>query len=289
MKIIEVKNKIFIRLLGGYGNQLFIYAFGVALAKKTGRELIIDNISGFGSSGDEYKSIYALDGLDIKHTLITQSMYKHVVANKYFWYLIKKLKISQVETCVTRYQDISKTTKIFFEGYWQSYLYFDKYKEEIKKNLTLRDSKNPNILHYKKQILQSKNSVAVGMRFYEETIEASKNHIIKNNTYYKKAMNFLEAKITNPQYFVFTTDVDRAKKIMSTNTNKDIIYIDPIRDKNNAKYDLYLMSLCNNFIISNGTFYWWAAYLGKNDQSIVISPEEGFTNLDAIPPSWIKL
>jgi hypothetical protein len=284
-----LKSKIFIRLLGGYGNQLFIYAFGVALAQKTGRELIIDNISGFGGSGDEYKSIYALDGLDIKHKLITQSIYRHIVGNKYFWYLIKKLKIAQVETCVTRYQDISNPTNFFFEGYWQSYLYFDKYKEEIKKNLTIRNSNNPNILHYKKQILQSKNSVAVGMRFYEETIGASKNHIIKNNTYYIKAMSLLEKKITNPQYFVFTTDVDRAKKIMSRNTNRDIIYIDPIKDKNDAKYDLYLMSLCNNFIISNGTFYWWAAYLGKNNQSLVISPQQGFTNVDAIPPSWIQI
>ena len=110
-----MKNKIFVRLVGGYGNQLFIYAFGLALSEKTGKELIIDNISGFGSPGDEYKSLYALDGLNIKHRLIAQSMFKYVVANKYFWYIARKLRISYVETYPIKYMDISKVKTPFFD------------------------------------------------------------------------------------------------------------------------------------------------------------------------------
>lgn len=283
-----MKNKIFIRLVGGYGNQLFIYAFGLAYSEKTGKELIIDNISGF-SPDDEYKSVYALEGLNIQHRLITQSMYKYIIANKYFWYVARKLKISHVEMCVNRYTDISKLKTPFFEGYWQSYLYFDKYKEKIRQNLNLRDTENLNIINYKKQILQSENSVAIGMRFYEETLNASKNHIVKSDMYYIKAMKLLEERVANPKYFVFSTDIDRAQNIMNGCGNKNIVYIDPIKNRNNAKFDLYLMSLCDNFIISNGTFYWWAAYLGENDKSVIISPKKGFANIDAIPPNWIRL
>jgi len=284
-----LKNKIFVRLVGGYGNQLFIYAFGLALSEKTGKELIIDNISGFGSSGDEYKSLYALDGLSIKHRLITQSMFKYVVANKYFWYIARKLRISYVETCPIKHMDIGNVKTPFFEGYWQSYLYFDEYKEEIRKNLNLREDDNPNILDYKKQILQSKNSVAIGMRFYEETLNASKKHIVKSDEYYAKAVELLETKIRNPKYFVFSTDIDRARGVMSKCNTNNIVYINPIKGKSNAKFDLYLMSLCDNFIISNGTFYWWAAYLGETSKSVIISPKKGFKNLDTIPPKWIKL
>jgi len=284
-----LKNKIFVRLVGGYGNQLFIYAFGLALSEKTGKELIIDNISGFGSSGDEYKSLYALDGLSIKHRLITQSMFKYVVANKYFWYIARKLRISYVETCPIKHMDIGNVKTPFFEGYWQSYLYFDEYKEEIRKNLNLREDDNPNILDYKKQILQSKNSVAIGMRFYEETLNASKKHIVKSDEYYAKAVELLETKIRNPKYFVFSTDIDRARGVMSKCNTNNIVYINPIKGKRNAKFDLYLMSLCDNFIISNGTFYWWAAYLGETSKSVIISPKKGFKNLDTIPPKWIKL
>jgi len=99
----------------------------------------------------------------------------------------------------------------------------------------------------------------------------------------------LETKISNPKYFVFSTDIDRAKGVMSECDVKNIVYVNPIKGKSDAKFDLYLMSLCDNFIISNGTFYWWAAYLGENDKSIIISPKKGFKNLDIIPPKWIKL
>ena len=56
---------IFIRLKGGLGNQMFIYAFGLAHSTRKRKKLIIDNISGFGSSGDKYKSVFALEGLSI--------------------------------------------------------------------------------------------------------------------------------------------------------------------------------------------------------------------------------
>jgi hypothetical protein len=59
--------------------------------------------------------------------------------------------------------------------------------------------------------------------------------------------------------------------------------------KKGASLDLYLMSLCENFIISNGTFYWWAAYLGEKRGSVIIFPKKGFPNLDISPTHWHKL
>ena len=106
--------------------------------------------------------------------------------------------------------------------------------------------------------------------------------------YYLKAIELLESHVSNPKYFIFSTDIKRAKSIMQRSGKKNIVYINPIKDKANAKLDLYLMSLCDHFIISNGTFYWWAAYLGEIKKSIVIAPEEGFTNRDALPPNWLR-
>ena len=101
-------------------------------------------------------------------------------------------------------------------------------------------------------------------------------------------MKLLESKITNPKYFVFSTDITRAKKVMDDLGSRDVSYVEPLKAKDNAKFDLYLMSLCQNFIISNGTFYWWAAYLGETDKSVIIAPEFGFKNIDSLPENWIK-
>jgi hypothetical protein len=283
-----VPKNIVVRLIGGCGNQLFIYAFGFARAKLSGRELLIDNISGFGGSGDEYKSEYALNGLGIKGRMIGQSKWHYLIANRYFWFLVKILKIAYVEPSHLNYKDIQRPKCLFYEGYWQSYRYFDEYKEEIKNSLKLQENNENEIISYKKLIQEEENSVAIGMRFYEETLNASKYHLVKNDMYYLKAIELLESHVSNPKYFIFSTDIKRAKSIMQRSGKKNIVYINPIKDKANAKLDLYLMSLCDHFIISNGTFYWWAAYLGEIKKSIVIAPEEGFTNRDALPPNWLR-
>lgn len=283
--------KVYVRLVGGLGNQMFIYAFGLALSNDRSSQLVVDNISGFGSLGDEYKSEFALCSYNIKSELISNRFSKYFIANRFFWYVVKTFNISHTEKYSTAYayRNIDNVNSIFYEGYWQSHMYFDKYKPLLKEKFDFKDKYNLSISSYKSKILSSKNSVAIGMRFYEETPSTSSYYTVMNDDYYDRAIKILEKEIDRPVYFIFSTNIIRAKKILSKYTSKDIVFINPVMSKKGASLDLYLMSLCNNFIISNGTFYWWAAYLGEKKESIVIAPEKGFPNLDTLPIHWHKL
>jgi len=282
-------NKVCVRLVGGLGNQLFIYAFGLAKAKKLGKELLIDNISGF-SDRDIYNSVFCLEGFEIKEEFIQDSFYKHFVANRYFWIIARKLHLCHVEADETSYNSETESVNLnFFQGYWQSYLYFHEYKDVIKKSLRFLDTQNSKIIGYHNQILNSENSVAIGMRFYEAFPGDAEKYGVQEESYYIKAMELIESNEKNLTYFVFSMNIERAKEVLSKHHDRNIIFVNPLKDLTDAKFDMYLMSLCDHYIISNSTMYWWAAYLGETDSSLVISPETGLSNKDALLPHWIKI
>jgi hypothetical protein len=89
--------------------------------------------------------------------------------------------------------------------------------------------------------------------------------------------------------------------IFSDDINWCIENFDFIKNKtfisgNSDFFDLYLMSMCNNNIIANSTFSWWAAWLNINKDKKVICPKiwfginySHFDTSDIYCIDWIKL
>lgn len=274
--------------MGGLGNQLFIYAFGIAKAIRFKKKLVIDDLSGFGHR-DVYHAEFALDGFSIKEPLLSNSKFKYLVANRYFWFLAKKIGLSYTEVDSWKYDESAKKASSgYFEGYWQSYLYFHEYKDVIKSNLQLGNKDDPKICDVKNQILNTKNSVAIGMRFYGAFGGDGQRYGGQLDSYYARAIDLLDSNIENPTYFVFSLNIERAKNELSNYHDRNIVFIKPLVSLTDASLDMYLMSLCDHFIISNSTLYWWAAYLGETDESVVVASNEGRPN-EMLLPHWIKL
>lgn len=96
--------------------------------------------------------------------------------------------------------------------------------------------------------------------------------------YYREAVHQAVAELENPVFYVFSTSHDDIEWIkVHYRFPGDIRYV----DLDNVDYEeLYLMMACKHFIISNSTFSWWAAFLGKlpDAQKRVWAPRPWFAS-----------
>jgi len=197
-------------------------------------------------------------------------------------------------------QDIFEYTPInldplkntIIEGYFQSEKYFENTKNNIINYFFLPKKHNIDYILNKYGSLLQQNNISIHIRVGGDRTTLQHSHKNVSTEYYTAAINkLLEIDPTIENYIVFSDNIEYCKSLFGDNTN--IIYIE--NEKNYI--DLFLMSMCKHNIIANSTFSWWAAYLNKNLDKIVIAPKtEWFgpalkhLNLkDLFPQNWITL
>jgi hypothetical protein len=288
---------IIVKLSGGLGNQLFQYSFGKYLEHKFKSRLYFD-IRINNTNFNETKRYYCLSFLPIEEYNNNLPVF-FLNSNNLFSIKIIKLLSSFLPFFFKNIYFENYTNKLFkkvsfndncyFDGTWQSYKYCLPFKEYIYDNLTKHIILNNYISTFLYKI-QNTNSIAIHIRRGDYLTSKNHNKIMNalDIDYYFKAINYFSLKFSNLSYFVFTEDMQWAKNNF---TSDNFIFINP----NNPIEDLFLMSHCKHLIIANSTFSWWAAFLNKNNDKIIISPKNWFapkynhqiSNL--IPDKWIKI
>ena len=255
---------IVLRIIGGLGNQLFIYAFGRALQKKYNMDVYFDTYSGY--KNDPFKRKYELDNFDtkIKKTGLLDSIYfpvrkrSKVIANILFagsLYIEGDQNLS-IDRLVSQEKQFKK---IFLQGYFQKSKYSEVVEKEIRQEITLKKSLSKVANDYLSEINKN-NSVALHIRGKERKE-------ISSVQFYIESIKNIKQKINRPIIFVFTDDIEWSKKILSEQQN--IFFIE---NTSNHLEDFWLMRNCKHFIIPDSTFSWWASSLGAKSHSIILKP-----------------
>lgn len=286
--------RAYVRIMGGLGNQMFQYAFAKRL-ETLGYEIKMD-LTAF----ENPKSIrrYQLDNYNI-------DLQKVKKKSKRFLNLISILKVALKKlgldlSGVIKEQSLLFNEDIFnlkdgqfVEGYFQSEKYFSSIRNVLLETFIIKHDTSKYSKLIEKKISKSKATCSIHVR-RGDFINAKNKNIHGNCTldYYFSAISYIEKRIDDVSYFIFSDDIDWVKSNLKL---EKTIYIDNFKDRIPHE-DIYLMSLCDHNIIANSSFSWWGAWLNKNINKIVIAPKKWFvdenlqnTSTDIFCESWIRI
>ena len=276
---------VFVRNMGGIGNQLFIYNFATLVSINCNQPLFVDNYTGFIM--DKYQREPKLKNL------LNFKPREATVFQKVLFYLLKRtpiriLDLLQIQLIIesnpSEMLDLEfifqKKRKFYFiQGYFQSNNYVQLNKINFLNQISTNVYFDNRYEVYKKKILNT-DSICVHVR------RSSYDNYIPIE-YYNSAMDKLRGCFENPIFYIFSDSLDWCK---SNFNNSNCIFIE-VNNSPDDIQELFLMSKCNHFIIANSTFSWWAAILGMNPRKSVIAPALNHVGvIDSFYPNdWIRL
>lgn len=295
MNVIGEPHRNIVRLMGGLGNQLFQYGFGVWLEKQKQKKTLYDNR--FGFVGDDYGRLYCLDSI-IKNINLADIKDIPVVAkNRQIFRIVRKFRIfSKTIFCENKsykydYEGIKNSSAYYFSGYWQNLNYLESIRDNITEAVKIQQPSHD----YQKAV----------QRFRERPFTAI--HVRRQHGVYASGKK--EKKSVNQYGACGMEYYENALKIIGRNSGPCLVFGDDVRwFKENAKEcdkfiyvednyklkdyeEMLLMAKAEHYIIPNSTFSWWAAWLGQKKSSIVIRPQSWMFGieekaLDLLPKSW---
>lgn len=280
-----------IPLLGGLGNQMFVYAFYLSMKMNDKNTFCTDCILKKDKAHTGYDLGRAF-GIVTDSNLFLDIFVKCMMKMRrrfspsLFQFVLSLLRIRFLSDVVGGHCDESFLQKnnrfSFFFGYWQSENYFYPYREKICETFRFNiEVLSETTQYFWEEIQKQRESVALHVR-RGDFVDAD---IALLDVYYDKAIDVLYQYVLSPVFYVFSDDMEYAKTLNIPNA----VYVDCNKGEDSWQ-DMFLMSSCRHNIIANSTFSWWGAYLNRNESKVVIAPKEmKVFNQDIFPKGYIVI
>jgi hypothetical protein len=182
------------------------------------------------------------------------------------------------------YQDLPfeeawRNQNILLVGYWQTEKYFAEYRHEI-------------IDAFKFAWTPKLGVVSIHVRRGDYVTFREKHPEVTDEFYFKSIYYFIGMGIQKFQ--IYSDDIPYCKTyfIPAKFPHAHFAFM----EGNSIEEDLRLISCCAHHINSSSTYSWWGAWLNRNPNKVIITPElwfsEGWGGLDIsdiIPDTWIKM
>lgn len=253
--------------LGRAGNQLFLFASSYGIARSKGMKILLN-------SKCDLLQVFNLN-VDIRQDTSICNSPK-----------IKILKEAHSAVFDKRLTEFPNTSEVRLTLYLQSYLYFDKYSNELRKQFTFKEKirtkaisvldyylkkynisrqtrgqnlngnqKDSYFVNYNVKFKTKATLIGVHIRRGDWVKYPKVGYNLATKEYLQKAIGWYQTRYENLYFIVASNGMAWAKENMPKNIS--VIYL----EGNSPWEDMATVILCDHFIATVGTFSWWAAWL----------------------------
>lgn len=105
---------------------------------------------------------------------------------------------------------------------------------------------------------------------------------LSETDYYEEAMKLFP----NQKFLVFSDDPQWCKEKFKDNPDVQVM------EKGNEIEDFNLLASCQDIIMANSSFSWWASYLNPNESKKIVAPKQWYSDgvqRTKLPDNWIQI
>ena len=273
-----------IKMTGGLGNQMFIYAFYLKMKQRFANTRIdlSDMMHYHVHHGYEMNRVFTLPQVEF----CMNRTWKKVLEFLFF-----KTILERKQKSLDAFWKPYAWPFIYFKGFYQSERFFSDIEQEVRKAFAFDMSKaSDRSVQMAARMDNDVNSVSLHVRRgdYLEPKHWENTGSVCQLPYYRNAIAEIKSRLKNPVFYVFSDDLEWVKENLPLD---NAVYIDWNKG-NDSWQDMMLMSHCRHHIICNSTFSWWGAWLDPHKDKTVIVPERWFRHTETpyiYPEGWTKV
>ena len=275
-----------IKMTGGLGNQMFIYAFYLQMRHQFPKVRIdlSDMMHYHAHNGYELRRVFNLH----EGEFCWPQAIKKVIEFLFFKTIIeRKQNLDTMEAFHRSYA----WPLIYFKGFYQSERFFTDVQEEVRKAFRFNLEKaNSYSREMAQQIKNDPHAVSFHVRRgdYLDPKFYKRFGTVCQLPYYQKAAKAILNLDPEAHFYIFSDDVTWVKENLQLSR---VTFVEGNQGLDSWQ-DMMLMSLCHHHVIANSTFSWWGAWLNPRKDKTIISPERWLADCEMpyiIPPDWVKI
>lgn len=309
--------KVYLSLTGGLGNQLFQLSAALAVAKED--EVVIEWINSRARLNSNH--LAEISDFELpKNVTFRESHNFQILSSKAVGYLLRVgvnprkyedyalfRKIASTAASLINiltfrkyvqiglnqgvgyFPKVSKksSASLHLIGYFQTYKWSeDSAGSSSLANISIRQPSEA--LISLTNLAEQEDPLVIHMRFGDYRLENSFGLLTPE--YYQESIRELWKSNVYKTAWVFSDEIDEARKYLQGLDIKEIRYIANVADS--SAQTLEAMRLGKGYVIGNSSFSWWAARLSRNPGAKVIAPSPWFIGQkepeELIPPNWVR-